>query len=76
MEALADNGIPFILVYPSLELKEVYLGNYARRGNDEGFMKFIGQNWDNFIGNMISVDCFKKFELQQGQYIEHIVGLL
>jgi hypothetical protein len=48
-KALEENEIEYTLVYPSVELKEEYIERYKRRGNNEGFINFISNNWENFI---------------------------
>lgn len=73
IKALQENGIPFTLVYPGMELKDTYLSNYKERGNDEAFIAFISKNWDNFIANMMLTDCKQRIELRRGQYIKDIV---
>ena len=73
IKGLQENGIPFILVYPNIELKETYLHNYEQRGNDSKFIEFIGNNWENFITNMMQTECQQRIELKEGQYIKDIV---
>lgn len=73
IKALQENGIPFTLVYPTKELKEIYLSNYAQRGNDAQFIEFIKNNWDNFITNMMKTECQQRIELKKGQYIKDII---
>ena len=72
IKALQESGIPFTLIYPSVELKEIYLRNYKARGNDDAFIEFINKNWHNFIANMMKADCKQRIELKQGQYIKDI----
>lgn len=74
IKALQENGIPFTLVYPAKELKDIYLANYVQRGNDAQFIEFIKNNWDNFITNMMKTECQQRIELQKNQYIKDIVG--
>ena len=37
--ALVLNKLPFVLIYPSKELKDEYIQRYKNRGNDENFIK-------------------------------------
>ena len=47
--ALRENNIKYILVYPCISYKEEYIHRYTERGNDEKFIKFINENFENFI---------------------------
>ena len=39
--ALEEHNIEYVLVYPSIELKEEYLERYKNRGNEDSFIAFI-----------------------------------
>lgn len=70
-DALHENGIKFNLVYPSRELKDEYIERFKNRGNDENFINFISNNWDNFIDEMEAEETlsFMKYKLESGQYM-------
>lgn len=51
-KALFDNDIGAIIVYPNKNLKDEWIRRFKERGNDEGFIKFISDNWDNFIDDI------------------------
>ncbi len=40
-EALLSAGIDFTLIYPSLEMKDEYIGRYRTRGSDEKFIDLL-----------------------------------
>ena len=62
LELLRHEGIPYWLVYPQREAREVYRNRYLARGNTEDFIDvFIGR-WDSFL------DAF-----EQDTYGRHIV---
>lgn len=48
-KALADNGVKVIIVYPNKSLKNEWVRRFRERGNDDGFINFISDNWDKFI---------------------------
>lgn len=73
IKALQENGIPFTLVYPNINLKEAYIRNYKQRGNGDNFIGFIEKNWNNFITNMMSTECQQRIELKNGQYIKDVI---
>ena len=51
-KALKDNEINFFLFFPEKSLKEDFIQRYIKRGNNESFVNFIYDNWDNFIDEM------------------------
>lgn len=55
-KALKDSNINVILVYPTKEMKDVFIERYRERGNDDGFINFISANWDKFIDNIENED--------------------
>lgn len=48
LEGLESEGIDYILCYPKRELKDEYLERYKQRGSPEGFIKLLGDKWDEF----------------------------
>lgn len=55
-EALMENEIKFHIVYPDLSMKEEYLDRYDKRGNDEGFIKLLNENWEEWIEAIMNID--------------------
>lgn len=51
-EALEKEGIPYYLIYPRKDMKETWMYRFRRRGNDEAFIKFQDEHWDEFIEDM------------------------
>lgn len=51
-KALKENDISTIIVYPDKNLKEEWVRRLRERGNDELFIKFISDNWNNFIDDI------------------------
>lgn len=72
-EALRDNGIEFMLIYPNINLKESYINRYKERGSDDNFINFLSNNWDNFINEIKEEDYYTKVELSEGKYISDII---
>lgn len=48
-KALKDNNIKTVVIYPNKDMKDEFIKRYRERGNNEGFINFISNNWDNFI---------------------------
>lgn len=72
-EALKDNNIRYTLVYPSAHLKDEYLERYRSRGNNEGFIKFIGSKWDEFITDIEKETFPHLTRLGSGQYLSDVM---
>ena len=53
-KALIENEIPFSMVYPHIEDKNVYLERYKNRGSDEVFIKMMDEKFEEFINGMIA----------------------
>lgn len=72
-DALRERGIDYTLVYPSVELRDEYLSRYTDRGSPEGFIKFIGDNWDRFIAAIESETFPELVKLEEGQYLSDVL---
>lgn len=51
-QALEREGIPYYLIYPHKQMKEEWMTRFKNRGNDESFIKFQDEHWDEFIDDM------------------------
>lgn len=73
-EALLKNGLKYVLAYPKRELKQIYLDNYKNRGNDEAFINFISDNWDDFIDELEGQKDCTKLILDKDVYLSDVLG--
>ena len=48
-ECLFRNEIEYTLVFPKKELKDLYLSNYKKRGDDEKFIELLNNKWEEFF---------------------------
>lgn len=75
-QALRDNNIKFILVYPKRNCKSIYLYNYGKRGNDDNFIDLMRDNWDTFLREIeeekIEGSLLAKKSLDKHVYLGHI----
>ncbi|MEG2289571.1 MAG: hypothetical protein RSC24_06350 [Clostridium sp.] len=71
-DALKENNIKYVLVYPEMNSKEEYIKRYKQRGNNDGFIDFITSNWENFITCMQNETFPYKKELKDWQYLSSI----
>lgn len=51
-KALEEADVEYHLFYPDKSLKDEWIRRFRERGNDEGFISFISNNWDNFIDDI------------------------
>lgn len=72
-EALQSNGIDYTIVYPNISLKGEYISRYINRGNDDSFIEFLNDNWEEFIADIENERFPVKVELQQGQYMKDVL---
>lgn len=48
-EEMSKQGVPFILVYPDISLKDAYLRRYEERGSPPEFVDMMDDNWEKFV---------------------------
>lgn len=63
---LVRNKIPFMLIYPSREMKAEWIGRCVSRKNDAQFCELIDKNWDSWLAQMDNEKCCVKVKL--GRY--------
>lgn len=52
-QALRDNNIKYFMVYPSLDMKEEMLNRMKERGNDDKFISFQREHFEEFVIDII-----------------------
>lgn len=72
-KALKDNNIDYILVYPCVYYKDIYIDRYIKRGNNENFINFIDKNFKKFINEMDNEDFPYKIVLTGKETINDIL---
>lgn len=68
-EALVDNNLDFVLIYPEKNLKEEYIKRYKDRGSDENFIKLLDTNWDNWLKELDDQEGCDKIRLSKGEFL-------
>ena len=68
-DALVDNDIRFLLVYPGRELKEEYIERYKNRGNPPEFIILVEKNWDAWIDELDNQMGCTKIKLKSKEYL-------
>lgn len=51
-QALEEAGIRYCTVYPKKEMLNEWVGRMYQRGNDENFIKFQIEHWEEFMHNI------------------------
>ena len=69
LKELDKLGIPFILVYPELSLKEQYRKRYLARGNMWYFIEVFIEQWEERILSLITYPSKYKIVLKQEEYL-------
>jgi hypothetical protein len=67
-QALKENGLNYTIVYPDWSEKERYINRFIDRGNDVKFIKFISDNWFEFIRDIKRDDFPEHWELPWGDF--------
>jgi len=73
-DALTAAGIPFTLVYPSLEMKEEYIQRYLDRGNNPQFVELLKQHYETWITELMAQKGCTHVVLGQGQYLSDVMA--
>ena len=72
-DALVLHNLPFVLIYPSKELKQEYIERYKQRGNNEKFIQLVSDNWETWIDDCkAQTGCFH-IELVSCQFVANVV---
>lgn len=74
--ALVEAGIPFILVYPSLDMKDEYIQRYIQRGSNESFVALLKAHYEKWIAELMEQRGCTHVVLQSGQYLSDVVNQL
>lgn len=72
-EALVNEGLEFILVFPDYNLKEEYIKRFKKRGSTEEFIKLVSKNWHSWIKQLYGQKGCKHIILKSGQYLSDVL---
>lgn len=70
-DALAEQGIDFISVTPSLDCKDEYLERYRQRGSSQEFVDLLDANWESWISDIHSSS--NVFQLGRGEFLSDFI---
>lgn len=66
-QALQKEGIPYVVFYPSRDLKSDYYKRFVDRGDDMDTAEHIFQNWNAYITACVADPTPYKVEMRQSQ---------
>lgn len=72
-DSLKDNNIEYIIIYPYQSDKEDMMERYKGRGNDEKFIKFMDENYNNFIKEIEKEDFPVKIKIHSNKYLKDLL---
>lgn len=68
-DALVEEGITFLLVYPVISLKEEYRQRYVDRNSPQAFIDRIIGEWDSMVNSCVMQSGCQHVVLESGQYL-------
>lgn len=72
-DELEERGIPFHLVYPTVDQKDEYMARYKERGSPQPFLDLMDQNWEKFIGECAQQIGCTHVVLKPGQFLGDVI---
>lgn len=72
-DALVRARIPFLLIYPAVELRSEYLKRMRSRGSGQRLLDFIGDHWDELIESCHQQEGCEHVVLDQGEYLSDVL---
>lgn len=69
-QALEDAGIDYYTIYPDLNLRNEWVGRLYLRGDNDGMIRFIADNFSKFVGGVVMEPHGREvIRLKAGEYI-------
>lgn len=70
---LYNMGVPYVLVYPDISLKQEYLKRYTSRNSPKSFVNTFNKLWEEFVYSCEEdMLAKKKFKLKSSEYLKDI----
>lgn len=72
--AMAENKIPYILVYPDVNLRTEYVGRFYIKGEDNKTISNLADNWYTWVSNCeTDTTAKKKIVLGSTEVIDKVI---
>ena len=68
-DMLLSKNVGFSVILPLIEDKEIYMKRYKNRGNDEEFIKFLDENYEKFITEIMDDKRLCALTLPTNRYL-------
>lgn len=72
--ALAEEGLPFALVYPRRKLKEEWIKRLELRKSPQALINIVQKDWSSMLGECEAQGSCLKFTLEEGEYLSNLIG--
>ncbi|KAK1237899.1 hypothetical protein MKX08_002478 [Trichoderma sp. CBMAI-0020] len=72
--SLAEEGLPFALVYPRRDLKEEWIKRLELRKSPPGLIDIVQKDWSMMLGECEEQSGCSHFTLTKGQYLSDKIG--
>lgn len=77
MEFINKNNLPYILIYPEANCKQIYKNNMLNRGNSVEFTNWFNMFFDKYLSDHENdTKAFKKIKLRKGEYLSDVINSL
>ena len=76
LELLRSEHIPYVLIYPQRDAKDVYHQRFIDRGNSEIFIDIFIGNWDYFLDVLEKDPCDRHIVLQPHEFLSDAVDVM
>lgn len=75
-KALQAAGIPYILIYPHISLKDEWIERCINRGNAIDFVKNLDKNWQEWVETCAEDEYAAKFVLRDRTETQHDISTI
>lgn len=74
-EALKESNIKYLLVYPNLNMKDIYIKRYINRNSPTKFIEMIDRDWEDFVNSCIKDTYPIHIVLEEDIYLKDILDI-
>src|SRR5690606_6932294 len=76
LNAIHEEGLKAIVVYPHISLRYEYMNRYKRRRSPKSLIDFIYDNWTEFIMDLENDNRFETLCIESGVYLSDVIPYL
>ena len=75
LDRLINAGLPFIVVVPRVEDKDIYMKRYRKRGSDSVFLELMDEHWEKWLEVIDQMKNLKVITLRGYDYLSSVIEL-